>query len=118
MDDYSTVANRKMGLQYPGMPQQFDFAIDSRIRTAEITINLSSQPYLADHGLLDMMVLPGSFYIDVALYIDRQLSNRVASVIRNAVFQYPVILSTTSTGVKVEVIEHNNNRVEYKFYEA
>src|SRR6185369_13287488 len=100
------------------MQQLGDFFIDSMNAQAEVRVDIRSFPYLADHGFLDMLVLPGSSYIDMALCMDQQLSNRVPSVVRNVVFEHPVILSTEGTVVKVEVIDHNNNRVEYKFYEA
>ena len=35
--------------------------------SAEFRIGVRSVPYLADHGFQDMVVLPGSFYIEMAL---------------------------------------------------
>jgi FkbH-like protein/FkbM family methyltransferase len=101
------------------MQQLVDFFVDPPLnQPAEILVDIRSFPYLADHGFLDMLVLPGSFYIDMAINLDRQLCNRIPSVVRNVVFQHPVIISEEGSVIKVEVIDHGNNRIEYKFYEA
>jgi FkbH-like protein/FkbM family methyltransferase len=85
---------------------------------AEFRVGVRSLPYLADHGFQDMIVLPGSFYIDMALRVERELSNRAPSLVRNATFHNPIILSTEDTVIKVEVRDHGDGRVEYTFYEA
>ncbi|HTF14475.1 MAG TPA: hypothetical protein VK643_07380, partial [Burkholderiales bacterium] len=46
--------------------------------SAEFRVGVGSVPYLADHGFQDMVVLPGSFYIEMALSMERELSKRVA----------------------------------------
>ena len=86
--------------------------------SAEFRIGVRSVPYLADHGFHDMVVLPGSFYIDAALRVDRELSKRVAGVVRNVRFHNPIILSAEDTVVRVGVQDHGDGRVEYTFYEA
>ena len=65
-----------------------------------------------------MVVLPGSFYIDMALCVDRELSKRTPGFIRNIAFHNPIILSAEDTVIKVEVREHGDRRVEYMFYES
>ncbi len=40
--------------------------------SAEFRIGVGSVPYLADHSFQAMVVLPGSFYIEMALCLDRE----------------------------------------------
>ena len=63
-------------------------------------------------------MLPGSFYIAIALSMDRELSKRVPSLLRNVTFHNPIILSEEDTAIKVEVRGHSESHVEYTFYEA
>ena len=86
--------------------------------SAEFKIGVRSVPYLADHGFQDMVVLPGSFYIEMALRVDRELSKRGPGLVRNVTFHNPIILSAEDTAIKVEVRDHGDRRVEYMFYEA
>jgi FkbH-like protein/FkbM family methyltransferase len=86
--------------------------------SAEFRIGVRSVPYLADHGFHDMVVLPGSFYIEMALCVDRELSKRVPGLVRSVTFHNPIILSAEDSVIKVEVRDHGNGRVEYMFYEA
>ena len=71
--------------------------------SAEFRIGVRSIPYLADHGFQDMVVLPGSFYIEMALCVDRELSKCVPGLVRNVTFHNPIILSAEDTVIKVEV---------------
>jgi FkbH-like protein/FkbM family methyltransferase len=86
--------------------------------SAEFRVGLRSVPYLADHGFQDMAVLPGSFYIEMALCVDRQLSKSVPAVVRSVTFNNPIVLSAEDTAIKVEVKDHGDGRVVYVFYEA
>jgi FkbH-like protein/FkbM family methyltransferase len=86
--------------------------------SAEFRIGLRSVPYLADHGFQDMVVLPGAFYIEMALCVDRELSKRAPVVVRNVTFHNPIILSVEDIVIKVEVRGHGDRRIEYAFYEA
>jgi FkbH-like protein/FkbM family methyltransferase len=86
--------------------------------SAEFKVGTRSVPYLADHGFHDMVVLPGSFYIDAALRVDRDFAKRVAGVVRNVSFHNPIILSAEDIVVRVDVRDHGDGRVEYTFYEA
>src|SRR3989442_1734328 len=81
-------------------------------------LGVQSAPYLADHGFHDMVVLPGSFYIDTALRVHRDRGNPVAGVVRNVSFHNPIILSTQDTVVEIAVRNLGDGRVEYTFYEA
>src|SRR5258705_12070022 len=86
--------------------------------SAEFKIGVRSVPILNDHGFQDMVVLPGSLYIYMALSLDRELSWRAPCVVRNVVFQNPVILSTEDAAIKVELSDRSDGSVEYAFYEA
>ncbi len=52
-----------------------------------------SLPYLADHGFHDMVVLPGSFVIELVRQVHRDLFHREAASVRGIEFDSPVILS-------------------------
>ena len=86
--------------------------------SAEFRIGVRSIPYLADHGFQDMVVLPGSFYIEMALCVDRELSKCVPGLVRNVTFHNPIILSAEDTDIRVEVRDHGDRLVEYMFYET
>lgn len=86
--------------------------------SAEFSLGVRSVPYLADHGFQDMVVLPGSFYVEMARCVERELSQRAPGLVRNVTFHRPVILSAEDTVIRVEVTDHGDGRVEYTFYEA
>src|SRR5262245_6101684 len=86
--------------------------------SAEFRIGVRSVPYLADHGFQDMVVLPGSFYIEMALSLERELSKRLPDLARNVTFHNPIILSADDTVTEVEIKDHGDGRVEYTFNEA
>ena len=86
--------------------------------SAEFRIGVRSVPYLADHGFQDMIVLPGSFYIHLALVGYRELFKRVPGLVRNVTFQTPIILSAEDTVIRIEVRDNSGGPVEYTFYEA
>jgi FkbH-like protein/FkbM family methyltransferase len=86
--------------------------------SAQFRIGVRSVPYLADHGFQDMVVLPGSFYVEMALAVDRALSTRVAALVRSVTFLNPIILAADDTIVRVDVRDRGDGRVEYAFSEA
>jgi FkbH-like protein/FkbM family methyltransferase len=86
--------------------------------SAEFKVGVSSAPYLADHGFQDLTVLPGAFYIDLALRKERERSHRVPVCVRNVAFHNPIVLSAEDTVIKVEASHLDDGRVEYSFYEA
>ena len=86
--------------------------------STEFKVGIRSVPYLADHGFQDLIVLPGSFYIDVALELERERFHRVPSRVRNATFHNLMILSAEDTVLEVETKDHGDGHVEYTFYEA
>ena len=85
---------------------------------AECRISVRSLPYLADHAFQDMVVLPGSFYIEMALSVHQELLERAPGVVRNVTFQNPVVLSLDDTIIRVEVRNNGGATAEYTFYEA
>jgi acyl transferase domain-containing protein len=89
-----------------------------RDASAEFSIGVRSVPILKDHGFRDMVALPGSLYINVALSLDRKLSARGPRVVRKVAFAKPVILSAEDTVMKLDVTDRGKSRVEYTFYEA
>ncbi len=101
------------------MKHHVTFSTDRpREASAEFRIGLRSLPYLADHGFQDMVVLPGSFYIEMALCVEHEISKRLPGIVRNVTFHNPIILSAEDTVIKVEVSDRGDGHVDYVFYEA
>src|ERR1700736_2326443 len=97
----------------------FTFVPDPSLEASvEFRISLRSLPFLSDHAFQDMVVLPGSFYIEMALSVLQELSNRVPGVVRNLTFQNPIILSREDTIIRVEVRNRDASTAEYTFYEG
>jgi FkbH-like protein/FkbM family methyltransferase len=87
-----------------------------RARDSGLSVGVRTFPYLADHGFQDMVVVPGSFYIDLALSVHRDRFGRASATVRNAKFLSPVILSSDDTHITVDVTDRGTF-VEYVFYE-
>src|ERR1700751_4952706 len=103
----------------PAMKHLFTFLPDSSLEAcAEFRISLRSLPFLGDNAFQDLVVLPGSFYIEMALTIYQELSSHLPGVIRNVSFQNPVVLSLEDTIIRVEVRNHGADTAESTFYEA
>lgn len=77
-----------------------------------------SAPYLADHGFQDLIVLPGSYFVDLALRIERETTRRTPALLHSIAFCSPVILGPEDSIVEVEVKDCGDGRVRYAFYEA
>src|SRR6266436_2885149 len=100
------------------MKRLVSFSTDRPLEAfAEFRIGIRSVPYLADHGFQDMIVLPGSFYIEMALSLERELSRSVPGHVRNVTFRNPIILSPKDTVINVDAKDQGDRRV-YTFYEA
>lgn len=67
----------------------------------ECRISVRSLPYLADHAFQDMVVLPGSFYIETALAVHQELFHSIPAVVRNVTFHHPVVLSLDNVTIRV-----------------
>ena len=86
--------------------------------STSIEAGLKLFPYLADHGFQDLIVLPGSFYIEMALRIHiESLHGRMGSV-KRIKFQNPVILSERSVTLSVEAKWLDRQTFQYTFREA
>ena len=90
----------------------------SQARSAQFKAGIRSLPYLADHGFQDMVVLPGSFYVDMALLVHREIFHENAGTIRNVKFLNPAILSDDDTVFEVEVRSDNGKPIQYSFRES
>jgi FkbH-like protein/FkbM family methyltransferase len=66
-----------------------------------IEVGIRSLPYLADHGFHDMVVLPGSFFIEKALALHNNIFGVLPRRARNIRFSHPVILSEENTVITV-----------------
>src|SRR5690606_8819171 len=85
---------------------------------AEIRLGLRSVPELADHGFHDMVVLPGSFFVDLALALDELVSGAAQRRALDSVFHNPVILSgKDDVVIGILVRQHEGSRVSYAFFE-
>lgn len=83
----------------------------------EFRIDPGSCPYLADHGFHDMVVLPGSFHIELVRSVHRDLFHRPATSLHHITFERPVILADTVTlAVRAERVE--GDRISYALFEA
>jgi acyl transferase domain-containing protein len=65
-----------------------------------------------------MVVLPGSFYVEMALCLEREAFKRETNLVRKVTFENPIILSAEDTVIKVEANEGEDGWVNYAFYEA
>jgi FkbH-like protein/FkbM family methyltransferase len=101
------------------MTPLFTFVPDPSLEaSAEFRISIRSLPFLADHAFQDVVVLPGSFYIEMALSVHQALSKRAPGVVRNVTFQTPVMLSPEDTIIRVEVRNRGATTAEYTFFEG
>src|SRR6185369_1553635 len=80
---------------------------------AEFKLGVRSLPYLADHGFQDVIVLPGSLYVEMALCVHVELLKHLTGTLRKATFQNPVILSDDDCTIRVIVREQADRTVEY-----
>ena len=89
----------------------------SHARWAAFNINVRSFPYLADHGFQDVLVLPGSVCIQMALLAHEKIFQHKATALRAIGFQNPVILSDKDIAIKVKAHHVAPDLVEYAFVE-
>ena len=89
-----------------------------RDKEAKIKVSLQMLPYLADHGFQELVVLPGSFYIEAAIFLHSTLFGNISSILKNVTFENPVIFSGEDTIIKAKVKDRGNNCVVYEFFEA
>src|SRR5580698_1116270 len=75
-------------------------------------------PYLVDHGFQDMIVVPGSFYIEQALRIHIESLHAAAGRVKRIQFLKPVILLERNVTLSIEAKWLDNETVHYVFSEA
>ncbi|MCW9096523.1 MAG: polyketide synthase dehydratase domain-containing protein, partial [Ignavibacteriaceae bacterium] len=85
--------------------------------SGEFQISLTDLPYLADHAFQDMVVLPGSAYIEMAIVIYNQLYYKVPNVVKEIKFENIVLLSEKKTNIVFEIISRTNDELKIKFAE-
>src|SRR5947209_7187953 len=101
------------------MKHLLTFATDSSPEaSAEVRIGLRSLPFLADHAFQDVVVLPGSFYIELGLCVHQRFSKCAPGIVRNVIFQNPVIVSQEDVTIQIEVTNIDVSTAEYNFYEV
>ncbi|MGH8745061.1 MAG: FkbM family methyltransferase, partial [Burkholderiales bacterium] len=84
----------------------------------EFRAGVGSLPYLADHGFQDMLVLPGSFYLELARRLARERWRRPARALRNVSFDRPIVLGAEDALIRLDVTEHGDGRASCAFREA
>ncbi len=84
----------------------------------EFRVGPQSLPYLAEHGFHDMMIVPGSFYIQLARQIHRDLFHRDAVSLRHIEFARPVILTGADIAITVRVEQHDGGPIAYELFEG
>ncbi|HEY3886038.1 MAG TPA: FkbM family methyltransferase, partial [Vicinamibacterales bacterium] len=83
---------------------------------ARCAVGVCSQPYLADHAVQGMRVVPGSLYLDLALTLHAERFGVTSANARNAAFQRPIVLGSGDTHLHVAIAERGAF-VEYAFHE-
>jgi len=83
---------------------------------AEFSVGVQSLPALADHGFQDMVVLPGTFFVEMAFSLHRELFNEAPSKFEEIQFLSPVILTGEDAILAVDIAELGSS-VEYRFAE-
>jgi hypothetical protein len=89
----------------------------SKAKSAKFKVGIRSLPFLADHGFQDMVVLPGSLFIQVASLLHEEILKKPTMTLRNIRFQNPVILSDEDIVLKVKIRDNSGKPVEYAFFE-
>jgi FkbH-like protein/FkbM family methyltransferase len=83
----------------------------------EFKVSTISHSYLSDHRVADMVVVPGSHYLELALHVHSDLLKRSAASLK-AIFRTPVMLSENDTSIRLSVADRGDGRFEYRFAEA
>ena len=84
----------------------------------EYRVGLQSLPYLGDHGFHDLVVLPGSFHIELVRRIHRELFDLDAVSLRHIEFEKPVILADEDVAITVRIEKREDGRAAYELFEA
>jgi len=84
----------------------------------EFRVGLRSLPFLADHGFHDMVVLPGSFYVELVRRAHREIFQQDARSLRQIEFEKPVILADEEVVITVRADPRKDGSVAYELFEA
>ncbi len=85
----------------------------SKADSCSFEVSLKSFPYLADHGFQNMVVLPGAFYVELALRVHVESLKAQWSEIKRIEFRNPVILSDGNVTLSVGGKWLNGQTVQY-----
>jgi FkbH-like protein/FkbM family methyltransferase len=88
-----------------------------REKAGEFLVGLKSIPYLADHCVQDMAVLPGSAYLEMLIIVSQRSYKQVPAVIRGVQFKRAIILTDDDATVIVRLSENVDKSVRCDFYE-
>jgi len=89
----------------------------SKEAAVSFEVGVGSYPYLSDHGFHDMIVLPGSFYIELAIRVHMETLRAPLGAIRRVEFQNPVILTEGEVTLWVGMVWLDDQTVQYSFGE-
>ncbi len=84
----------------------------------DFVISLKEFPSLVDHAFQDMIVLPGSAYLEMALVIFESYYKELPNTIKNVNFENLILLSDEDTRITYEFVETSDNLLEIKFTET
>ena len=87
--------------------------------SGKITLGLDSFPFLEHHGFQDMIILPGSFYVEIAASIYKNKLNKVPGIITDINFNNLVSLSgKDSTSLYFNFTKDDSAVVNFRFREV
>ncbi len=83
----------------------------------DILIDLDQYYYLTDHVFQNVPVLPGTFYIDLALSEYYKMYSKYPGVMRNLKFLQPVILGKNQINIDLAVYSETSENNKFQFIE-
>ena len=86
--------------------------------TVIFDVGIGPYPYLADHGFQGLVVLPGAFYIELALRLHIESLQATVGGIKRIEFKHPIILSEQNVAISVAVNWLDDQTVRYAFHET
>ncbi len=86
--------------------------------SASFAVGIGSFPYLSDHGFQGMTVLPGTFFVEMALCVHLECLHAPMGMVKHVEFLNPVILADGDVTLKVVVGRPNDQTVQYTFHES
>ncbi len=74
-----------------------------------------SVPYLVDHRVHDVAILPGALYLDMARCLDAEVTHGPPGVVRNIEFHHPVVLPGNGVLIRVDIRTLDGGLMAYEF---